>query len=381
MNRKMLNEHLAQSPNFLIDECIHISIKHIDVDKCSQTRASTEVQSHIDNLAQSMIDSGRQEVPVTVEEYVTNKGKTRFMLRDGNHRFGAIVKNSQHQNEGIRLKFQNILAYKCKFETIESREEYQWKMNDHDLALTNTDADAVHLMNQRMKRDAIKDANGNPITPENYQAAQSNADVLTSSLESLGVAKSSIPSVLSRVEKTTYNGQVKTWNASTVTRAYRDSDYSNWEGSKPGEVDEEEVLFHLNNTTRISPNLTGAILRRLVKDQEANEGAGKPRTKVSVAAWLGDCVHKSGTAVDNYRKDVVKEINTLNKVMTKMGLGPMITGELVFMPQKLATKKESKCIPKNIVTKAPDFAKRAEKVDKTIKDNKGNKVTFEAFKL
>ena len=110
-----------------------------------------------------MIDSGRQEVPATVEEYVNEEGKTRFKLRDGNHRFGAIVKNSQHQHEEIRNKFQNILVYERKFQTIESREEYQWAMNDHDVVLTNSDDDAVHLMNQRMARSAIKDADGNPI--------------------------------------------------------------------------------------------------------------------------------------------------------------------------------------------------------------------------
>ena len=378
MNRKTLNKHLKRSPKFFQKECFDVSIEHVEIDNCSQTRQSTEVQSHIDRLAQSMIDSGRQEVPVTVEEYYNADGEQRYKLRDGNHRFGAILKNSQHPDENIRSMFQTILAHERKFSSLIERENYQWEQNDHDVVLCNREEDAVHLINKRMQRNAIKDAAGTPITSTNYQNSTSNAQVIASSLKSLGVAKSSVPTVVSKVEKTTYNGQVKTWGPTTVTRSYRDFTHSNWDGSKPGEASQGEAVYHLNGLGRISPNLTGAVLRRLVKDQE--EG-NKSRTKTSVVAWLGDCVHKSGSDVDDYRKAVVKSINKLNETMTTLGLGPMITGELVFMPQKLGTKKESKCIPSNYAQTPPKFAKRAKKLNKTIKDNNGNDVTFETFKL
>jgi len=358
MNRRILNEKKNCDPKFIERDCKRVAINKVipmtPDSTAGQSRASTEVQSHVQNLKQSLKQTpGGQLVPVSA---IDNLDGT-YSLLDGNHRYYAIEELSA--DEGRAEDFQEILVYPVPVGTYLSspsdKEDYQWDCNNHDVALSNTDADAAHLVARRMARGEITDAEGNAITAANYQDNCNNEKFLRKAAENLGVESRRLTQTMKAISRNTTNSRVKSWGWFQASKAYRADPSNNWEGKAPGKVSAGEAVYHLKDIQRITPNLVGNIIGRLMKDGT---------TKISVTAWMGDCAHSTGADVDEFRADVLRKINELNTFF-KDGLGvprDLIDGEVVFMPQKLGTNsKEQKLIGGG--QNAATFAHRAKKVN------------------
>lgn len=319
MKLSKLASHLREDPMW---EDNHVKQYHTSVltiaDDSGQVRAAGIVASHVEDLAEDLLQRG-QLCPITIDQ--------NNVIVEGNHRYKAVETLASRYPNNPRWGM--IKAYKKTFKDESERREYQLECNAHPPAKASTNDDYAQSVNTDLKQGNIKDIDWKSFNDDsdNFEKL---VDYICKTYGHLGVPRNSAKAIARIAVSEAPNSKLKNYTKNEVIRGFDSLNNIGWSGKKSGDESNDLVVYATGNKSHVFPNLTGNSFKKKTNNDQL---------QVASIIWQSNTFGVQGKDLDTYREDMVKSINVANK-SELLKCSSKLVDELYIAPQKLRKGKE-----------------------------------------
>lgn len=313
MNSYELNAKLRSEKSWYRDNTELVAVENVTTsDLEGQVRKNGIQSSYVDRLVESIRLHG-QCVPITVDE--------DYVIVDGNHRLAAFRELMKGKNE--EGDWDRIRVFRHSFSSEEEKQQYQLTNNDHLPNKESTEDDYVDLIVKKLQNGGF-----NNINWDNYYDDATNfASVSAATKKNFSCVKMGIKTAEKLVRKAVSSApgsKFKNHMMSELVVTVGCSDETDWNGTKSKQESNGWWLLTIGNKAHIYPQLAGNALNQKIKNDNINN---------TVIFNCSNLEGMTGAKLDQWRKDMVAEVNKLNnanKVLKKK-----LIDEILFSPHKV----------------------------------------------
>ena len=329
MKIELLTAKLRQDPQWESKHVVSILVEDLinDDKEGSQVRAGDIIPSHVSDLADDIAERGLM-VPITIDQ--DNN------VVEGNHRVQAYRELGQSGIDGSC--YETIKAYRRTFADDQEKKAYQLKCNSHLPAKSSTNADYALVVSDELKNGCYPG-----MTWENFNDKSSNfndlIDLAHQKYKRLGIGKNRAKAIVKIAIGDAPNSKLQNYTKAQVIQDFSDNNSIGWSGKKAGDESNGNVVYTLANMSHIFPNLTGNSFNK-----KTNTRNGVDTVAI---IWQSNIYGKTGADIDEFRKNAVNKINTVNNSLV-LKKGVRLIDEIYVVPQKLRGQKETSKVFKRV---------------------------------